>query len=269
MTIKLLTCHNSKNEWIGSDTEELYLHNLKSQAADWQWRNQKVSYTCNSQNYRAPEWNTIDWSNSIVVFGCSQIFGIGVSDNQTVGYYLSKLLNKSVINLGIPGGSVMALWVNTEKLLDHKVNPLAVIYNWPSANRTVELIDDQYNSPAGSWMLNRKDAKYGKEWVTHPTQGFEYAKYAVMSVRRSWQCPQLHYSWDSDTAKFLGLPGLGIDLDKARDCMHSGPKTLKSHAEQWYHKLLPTISDNKKITYNKNAYIEEIKKLKNISKEIK
>jgi len=237
MAIKLLTCHNSKNEWIGSDTEELYLHNLKSQPLDWQWRDQKVEYTLNSQNYRTPEWDTIDWSNSIVIFGCSQIFGVGVSDNQTVGYYLSKLLNKPVINLGMPGGSVMALWVNTEKLLDHKVNPLAVIYNWPSANRTVELIDDQYNSPAGSWMLNRKDAKYGKEWALHPTHGFEYAKYAVMSVRRSWSCPQLHYCWDLDTAKFLGLPRMATKLDQARDCLHDGPDTLKIYALRLYHEL--------------------------------
>jgi hypothetical protein len=175
------------------------------------------------------------------MFGCSQVFGVGVDEDQTLSYYLSQLLNKPVINLGIPGGSSMALWINTEKLLKHNVKPLAVIYNWPSANRTAELIDNKKNLNAGPWILNCPQPRFGKEWVLHPTHGFEYAKYALMSVQRSWSCPQLHYCWDHDTAKFLGIPRMANKLDYARDCLHEGPATWKDYATKWYYELLPKL----------------------------
>ena len=241
MTIELLHCHNYDNIWVGSDTEERFQENLKSQPEDWQWRNQPITYKLNSQNYRAPEWDSIDWENSVVMFGCSQVFGVGVDEDQTLGYYLSELLNKPVINLGIPGGSSMALWINTEKLLNYRINPLAVIYNWPSANRTVELIDNKKNLTTGPWIIDWPQPRFGKEWILHPTHGFEYAKYALMSTKRSWSCPQLHYCWDLDTAKFLGLPRMANKLDQARDCLHDGPNTLKSYATQWFYELLPTL----------------------------
>jgi hypothetical protein len=241
MTMELLHCHSHKDNWVGTDTEELFHQNLKSQPADWPWRNRQIVYKLNSQNYRAPEWSDVDWSNSIVMFGCSQVFGVGVDEDQTLSYYLSQLLNKPVINLGIPGGSSMALWINTEKLLKHRINPLAVIYNWPSANRTAELIDNKKNLNAGPWILNCPQPRFGKEWVLHPTHGFEYAKYALMSVQRSWSCPQLHYCWDLDTARFLGLPRMANKLDQARDCLHDGPETLKSYASQWFYELLPQL----------------------------
>jgi len=242
MTVELLRCHEYNNSsWIGTDTEERYHKNLKSQPLDWPWRNQTITYSLNSQNYRAPEWGDVDWSNSIVMFGCSQVFGIGVNDDQTFSYYLSQLLNKPVINLGIPGGSSMALWINTEKLLKHNINPLAVIYNWPNASRTAELIDNKKNLVAGPWVIDWPHPRFGKEWLLHPTHGFEYAKYALMSVQRSWSCPQLHYCWDHDTAKFLRLPRMANKLDQARDCLHDGPKTLKSYALHWYCELLPKL----------------------------
>ena len=241
MTMELLHCHGHKDNWVGTDTEELFQQNLKLQPADWPWRNRQIVYKLNSQNYRAPEWIDVDWSNSIVMFGCSQVFGVGVDEDQTLSYYLSQLLNKPVINLGIPGGSSMALWINTEKLLKHRINPLAVIYNWPSANRTAELIDNKKNLNAGPWILNWPQPRFGKEWVLHPTHGFEYAKYALMSVQRSWSCPQLHYCWDHDTAKFLGIPRMANKLDYARDCLHEGPATWKDYATKWYYELLPKL----------------------------
>jgi hypothetical protein len=241
MIMELLHCHNYNNTWIGSDTEERYQENLKLKPLDWQWRGREITYTFNSQNYRAPEWDTIDWANSVIMFGCSQVFGVGVNEHQTLGYYLSELLDKPVINLGIPGGSSMALWINTEKLLNYGIKPLAVIYNWPSANRTAELIDNKKNSNAGPWIIDWPQPRFGKEWVLHPTHGFEYAKYAVMSAKRSWSCPQLHYCWDLDTAKFLGLPRMANKLDQARDCIHEGPATWKNYATKWYHELLPKL----------------------------
>ena len=52
-------------EWSCSDTASKYQRNLESQPADWLWRTKPVHYNLNSQKYRAPEWDTVDWNNSI------------------------------------------------------------------------------------------------------------------------------------------------------------------------------------------------------------
>lgn len=59
-------------------------------------------YTVNSQGYRCPEFDAIDWENSIIFFGCSHVFGIGLLDHETVANQLSLILNCPVINLGTP-----------------------------------------------------------------------------------------------------------------------------------------------------------------------
>lgn len=231
--MKLLECHHyNSNQWIGTDSEELYQTNLKIQPPDWYWRNHKVSYTTNSQRYRAPEWDDVDWNNSILVFGCSLVFGVGVDDNQTVCHELGRMLDADVINLGMPGGSCMGMWINTEKILNYNISPLAVVYNWPSANRVIELNDDTKNLGVGPWNIRRPD-QFGNDWAIHPTQGLEYTKYALMSVRRSWQCPQIHRSWDPDLANFLQLPIPVVKVDKARDCMHHGPESCTLLATSW------------------------------------
>lgn len=235
--MKLLDCHNYKShEWLGSDTKELYEKNLAIQPKDWYWRTHQVHYTTNSQRYRAAEWNTIDWCNSILVFGCSQTFGIGVDDDQTVCHQLSKMLNVNVVNLGMPGGSCMGVWINTQKLLHYTISPLAVIYNWPAGNRLIELVDDTKNAAAGPWMLEYSHKRFGTDWVMHLTQGLEYAKYAVMSAKHSWSCPQIHHTWDADLAKFLKLPRQ-VKVDEARDCMHHGPMSYTTWAESWADEL--------------------------------
>ncbi len=44
-------------------------------------------------------------NKSILVFGCSMIYGMGLKkDSETFSYKLSKILNKTVYNLGWPGG---------------------------------------------------------------------------------------------------------------------------------------------------------------------
>lgn len=243
MKLQLLKAHNYKNiQWVGSDTEELYEKNLKIQPEDWVWRNKKFLYTMNSQGYRAPEWDQIDWDNSILVFGCSQVFGIGVPDDETMCYHLSQILNINVVNLGMPGGSIMGNWVNTQKILDYGINPKAVIYNWPMPERTIELINNTENSAVGPWITNFSESRYGKDWLLHPTHGTEYAKYVLMNIKKSWSCPQLHYSWDAKTASTFNLPRV-TKIDEGRDMNHNGPLTCKAWANSWANNLIPLLRE--------------------------
>jgi len=57
-------------------------------------------YKINKYGFRGDNWN---FKPSIAVFGCSNIFGIGVQ--KSVADIMSELLDQPVHNLGVPGGS--------------------------------------------------------------------------------------------------------------------------------------------------------------------
>ncbi|HIS87952.1 TPA: hypothetical protein IAA87_00805 [Candidatus Avigastranaerophilus faecigallinarum] len=45
-------------------------------------------------------------NKSIVVFGCSMAYGVGIRDNQTVSYKLSEKIGSTVYNMAIPAGGL-------------------------------------------------------------------------------------------------------------------------------------------------------------------
>jgi hypothetical protein len=86
----------------GYDSKEFFEQNLKTKPEDWYYRTHEVKYTLNSLGYRTKEFDDIDWKESIVIFGCSLIFGVGVTDKHIIPYFLEQLSGRPVINMGIP-----------------------------------------------------------------------------------------------------------------------------------------------------------------------
>lgn len=88
------------------------------------------TYTYNEIGYRG---DSIDKSIDIITAGCSHTEGIGVNDNETWPFYLSKELGFNHINLGYTGRSndyisrVVALYVE-----QFKPKVVCVMYTYPS-----------------------------------------------------------------------------------------------------------------------------------------
>ena len=57
-------------------------------------------YSINKYGFRGPDWN---FKPSVAVFGCSNIFGVGVQ--KSVTEVMSELMDQPVHNLGVPGAS--------------------------------------------------------------------------------------------------------------------------------------------------------------------
>ena len=115
----------------GTDTKELFEENLKTQPDDWYYRTHEVKYTLNSFGYRTKEFDDIDWKESIVIFGCSNIFGIGVADEHTIPYFLEQLSGRPVINMGMGGSSIQTALHNSIILNDSEYpTPKVIIYAW-------------------------------------------------------------------------------------------------------------------------------------------
>jgi len=125
--------------FYSNDSHEKYLKNLSVKPKDWIYRTKSIKYTVNQSDYRCPEWSDIDWASSIIMFGCSIVFGLGVDDSETIPYYLSKMLNIPVINMGVVGSSMGYSHHNALQYLyaGHPM-PKAVINMWTVANRLCE-----------------------------------------------------------------------------------------------------------------------------------
>jgi hypothetical protein len=123
-------------DFCPNDHKELFEQNLKTQPDDWYYRTHEVKYTLNSLGYRTREFDDIDWKESIVMFGCSFVFGIGVTDKHTIPYFLEQLSGRPVINMGIGASSIQTVLHNSIILNDSKYpTPKAVVNMRTDLNR--------------------------------------------------------------------------------------------------------------------------------------
>ena len=215
-----------KNNFCSSDSETLYLKNLKTMPNNWIWRTKPVTYTVNAQGFRAPEWNKIDWDNSILIFGCSFVYGLGIDDKDTCSNKIYESTFVKTINLGIPGGSPMSQWVNSTILRHEGINPKGVVYVWPFHHRTVELLP---NTKCVHYGPYSDITDFNHAWSNHTSHGLEYLRYCVYNTSLLWSCPVLHYHLQEDVCNVIPEIKHLQTIDKARDCnndaAHPGPLT--------------------------------------------
>jgi hypothetical protein len=224
-------------DFYGSDSNELFQKNLKEKPPDWRWRIVPIRYNVNSQGYRCDEFDNIDWSNSILIIGDSIVFGLGLDVASTAASKLSLLTNSSVVNLGQPGASPMFSWANSCILRDNNITPQGVIYLWTFAERVTEFLPNNLDSTAINHSPHFNN-NWATNWISHPDQGFEFMKYAIISTSNMWNCPVLHYSTTYDqtdgrynqlkNVKFLSKPrDWARDWISNEDLAHPGPNWNK------------------------------------------
>lgn len=167
------------------DTEVAFKKNLQVQPADWHYRTKKVSYNLNSIGYRAPEWDAIDWANSVVIFGCSVTFGVGLAEDETISYQLSKRLNRPVINLGVATTSPAFAFHNSILLHDNLPTPWAVVQNWSGPTRISRYTNTGTIKSFGPWSAG-KDKLYD-EWIRHETNINMQNYFIIKAAAALWQ----------------------------------------------------------------------------------
>lgn len=238
------------NKYFGyTDWEDLYKRNYILKPEEWPWRDKEVLYTHNKQGYRAPEWKDVDWSNSILFFGCSFVYGVGINAEDSCAHQLSLLTNNPVVNLGCPGSSPMFQWVNTTILRTHDINPKAVVYYWPYAPRIAQL---QYDKDAICHPTYPVRGGFNESWARTDEHNIEYLRYVMINTNLLWNCPILHYHMEESVTKLIkGLTHMPHShvrtfLDEARDyneernVWHAGPETNKFWAKVVYDDLMKT-----------------------------
>jgi hypothetical protein len=219
------------SSFTGTDTKELYDENLKIQPDDWYYRNNAVRYTINSMGYRCPEFKKINWQDSIVVFGCSVVFGTGVDDQHTIPAMIEQKSGIPTINMGVGGSSMMYAFHNSLILSQKFPTPKAVVHLWTDYSRTV-YYRKRYIEHYGQW--NIEDNNYIDHWNKDDEHAKSHAVFNQMASKQLW-CEKTKYyeaSVFTATQKLLDCNKIKNGIDKARDLMHTGIKTNDLAADQ-------------------------------------
>lgn len=227
-----------------SDTEQLYKANLLRQPTDWYYRHNPVTYTWNSNGYRAPEWTEVDWTNTWIVMGCSLVVGIGVAEHHTLNSQLSVLLGKPCVNLGMGGSGVDVIMYNSLRLIDNMIKPAGVVVVAPQLARMTYWTTKYYENLVAGFTQSAIDTHIQQAYEGHlryEPNAEMHSHMKLRGIQALWQAQGVpiimtHYN-EGKAVKPIGL-SLPDRLDVARDADildskpigHNGFKTLASWA---------------------------------------
>ena len=245
---KISTVQFGKDVYDSLESEILFFKNLPRQSQDWIYRTKKVNYTTNGQWYRCKPFDQINWNNSIVIFGCSNVFGLGVDDNDTLAVRLQSLTNCDVINLGVRGSCQLFNLYNMILLKNKNIKPKAIIHVWTDSKRPFT-VDVNYNiEHHGNWN------DYGATTPTPLNQLFGNYKSHIVSAMFNRMIantvyndiPVIHATyfnelWKEQTLRYPNLPIIFFPTkDWGRDLKHPGIESHINAADLLYQELIKT-----------------------------
>jgi len=94
-----------------------------------------IEYNLNKHGYRTPEFESIDWTKSLVCFGCSVTLGIGVDEKNSWPTKLGEFLKISIVNLGQGGVGIDYIVAQLVFLLNQGYYPKKIAVVWPAETR--------------------------------------------------------------------------------------------------------------------------------------
>lgn len=214
-------------EYTFTDNEDRHKDNCEKMGPNWDYYDYKIEYCHNSLGYRTDEFNTIDWANSIVVFGCSMIYGEGLQHEHTLCSRLSELSGYNVVNMGVPGCSTNFTFINNLVLRKHYPTPKAVVNAHTSIDRYT-----LFNQQDGHVHLLDPSAKGVLEFTALNPKHLQVQALAYqLAMQMLWKekCFYTEGSFFPSTAAKLGVSYLQY-FDLARDLQHPGILTNLSAA---------------------------------------
>jgi hypothetical protein len=217
-------------EFADTDNKKIFKKNRQQQPPTWPYHTKRIVYKVNVDGYRAPEWDMIDWKESVVIFGCSCTAGVGVAEDETISSQLSEILERPVINLGSSGSSMLYSFFNSLRILEKQLPiPYAVVQNWTTIDR-FPLFRKTQIYHMGPWDHK---SSFFKEYITEDDiQSNMMSKYIGMASRTIWE-PLTRYASVSyfDSSAHITESYLSKVDSKARDMIHPGKDANRGMAE--------------------------------------
>jgi hypothetical protein len=234
MLAKIGTRGGTTQSWFSVDSEAEFNKVSKTMPDEWEYHNRNIDYTLNAQGYRTKEWADINWSESVVMIGCSNAFGLGIRQEETASSILEQELKIPFINLGVVGSSNHLMFYNSMRLIEHRIKPKNVILMFSDSSRYTHFNQqDDYIVALGHWSANSKEySNYYYEYSNHNNCHVHGTMMAVgtEALWKSVGVQTIAYSAYPNSLKdrFKVLPPR---IDRAREINHPGVLTNKIWAD--------------------------------------
>jgi len=223
--------------WVGKNEDKI----IKS--GDW-------TYHVNKYNFRDP-WNLASTKPKVGFFGCSFTFGEGIKSEETFVQLAAKECNLEPFNFGVGGSSVHRI-ARTFSAVTNLIDLEYAVFTLPHWHRQLYIDKDgkAINLIPG-WphedyeKLNEKLTDLDEEYYIVQAASFVTWIYDVAKLRNiklilsAWDHPLNNLCRAMYPSNSI-LPFPNIDDKKARDKLHPGPLSHKSHAQQ----IIRKINDN-------------------------
>lgn len=218
------------NYFVDTDSKENLEKNLKNLPNDWRYKNKKIFYNLNDLKYRTKEFKDIDWQNSIVLFGCSTVFGTGLAEDEILSAQLEQHTGIPTINMGVNGSSIYFSYYNQIHLYKNYALPKAVINVWTDIHRLTYFDEVEKNHNLGPWTSDNFKKNLYTSWNLNNRHALEFAKMITYSAKTLWsKIPYYECSFFLETSDSLNIQLLPT-IDYARDLLHPGWASMSNAA---------------------------------------
>lgn len=181
-------------------------------------------------NYRT-DLSSVKWEDSVVVFGCSMVYGVGLEEFNSLTFHLSRLLKCPVVNMGVNGSSMNFSLHNQLVLHKSYPRPKAVINIWTEYSRS-SYYNRDYISNYDPWNITLNS--YGDIWTKDPAHSKTQAIMTQHIARTLWKdIPYYEATFFRETEQLLGCDLLlshANESDYADDGIHPGPVAIHKSA---------------------------------------
>lgn len=218
--------------FVANDDEENFKKNLIKMPVDWHYRFKKITYKANKLKYRCEEFENINWSESIVIFGCSNVFGTGLAEDELIDFHIENITGIKTVNMGIMGSSIFHSLTNIVNMLNFEIKPLAVVNVYTGLDRFL-YFSSRGIIPLGPWSYSRFPVKsvFYKEWIEDANHSETFSK--ILQKNCQLLCSNFKYyecTFFRHTSEVLKID-LTRAIDLARDQLHPGPESAKFAAK--------------------------------------
>lgn len=231
-------------EWFPSDTEARFKEHLampdkKKELVKYGWAHPRtfeptqILYTVNEFGFRGESFGNVS-TDCALFLGCSNMFGVGIFEKDTIPRKFTTMTSIPSVNLGQPGGSLDAA-VRVAMYWVPILKPAAIFLLHPPGIRRELFLDDMFHPNNGAQLGNRwlqfglqnvrvkdgldSDRETFARYFTQPQEEFcnkSRNMYALQGLANEYQAILIE-------ASPKDCPGDIARKTLARDLAHPGP----------------------------------------------
>jgi hypothetical protein len=184
---------------------------------------EKIVYQTNELGFRNKPFTDVVWEESVIVIGCSNVFGESLNLEETFCVQLEKILKIPVVNLGVKGSGIdFACW-NSLRIHNFYSTPKAMLQIWSGLDRYTDFDEDD---KCVSYVPKSKNYYNQINWNKR-------SEHYIEADRALWKNKTVYHeaSFMYYTAKKVNVDYLTV-FDYAKDLIHPGAKSVKAAAEK-------------------------------------